>query len=74
MLSFLNTPGNKFLNKHESLYGYVEKYEKLQKCSSDLDCVFDTYAEKCIAISPKVDSDTCGPAPEGGRCICKQLK
>jgi hypothetical protein len=70
MLSFLNTPGNKFLNKYKSLYGYVEKYD-LQKCTSDLDCVFDTYAGKCIAISPKIDPNTCGPAPEGGRCICK---
>ena len=71
MLSFLNTPGNKFLDKHKSLYGYTENYkQELYNCSSDLDCVFDTYAQKCIAISPKVDSKTCGPSPGGGSCIC----
>ena len=70
MLSFLNTPGNKFLNKHKNLYNHIEKYE-LQKCSSDLDCVFDTYIGKCTSLSPKVDPNTCIPSPQGGNCICK---
>ena len=66
-LTYENVPGNKFLNKHI----FKENYEKLDKCTSDLDCVFDVQYGKCIAISKNVDSEDCIPSKEGGECFCK---